>query len=82
MRMQLRQEMQNYELQTASKTLLCSCFQPPAKGDEALPDQWKFLFTSRAIRSGSMMHVADHMDFWNANLQSPFFLERLYELLA
>lgn len=50
MRMQLRQEMQNYELQTASKTLLCSCFQPPAKGDEALPDEWKFLFTSHQIR--------------------------------
>lgn len=82
MGIQFRQEMQNYELQTASKTLLSSHFQ-------ALPKEMKQRQISGnsslhpfSIRSGSMMHVADHMDFWNANLQSPFFLDRLYELLA
>lgn len=53
-----------------SKTLLCSCFQPCAKGDEALPDQWKFLFTCRSIRSGTLLTI------WTFEMQTsnpPFF---------
>lgn len=47
-----------------------SCFQPCAKGDEALPDQWKFRFTCRSIRSGTLPTI------WTFETQTsnpPFF---------